>query len=385
LLTPVSTNRFDRASIGNSITATDSTCHFQFCSLPGQQYYIAVMNDIFYTYLMSVQVSVTSLGSNCVQYNGECSTAEPASFGNVLMGDTSALDKAVPLPSPACTSYTGSNNAWYSVTGTGSSIVAVSLSNDENVFITQLVAYKAINGCSQLVCVDSNSNEFLESSPNVVTFCTEVGAQYYVVVTSVGDGKGEYVVLINDGGETCTVPTNNCDYATQITSLPFSQAVDTTSAFGVPGFRPTCNSLRPSFKYEYFQLPTFGSSQGQYLTVDTCASDSYYNFDTVLAIYTTTANDCGAQTCVASNDDSSSCTSYGLASSVSFCAKPNTPYFAYVSGYFQTFGEFVVNAYSLAPCHGMFLFVLARAPHQRYVTERQRERERMNGPYLIAC
>jgi hypothetical protein len=336
-------------------------------------------------YYATVPVSVTE-GSGCVQYNSECLSAVVVQLGDYITGDTSAMSKAVPLPSPACTSYTGSNNAWYTITGTGESLYAYTSSYSSSTFTTQLVVYKAINGCSQLVCVDVSNDQ---STYTQTLFCSQVGVQYYLAVTSYGEGAGPYDFIVLSTSTPCTVPTNNCDYATQITSLPFSQAVDTTSAFGVPGFRPTCNSLRPSFKYEYFQLPTFGSSQGQYLTVDTCASDSYYNFDTVLAIYTTTANDCGAQTCVASNDDSSSCTSYGLASSVSFCAKPNTPYFAHVSGYFQTFGEFVVNAYSLAPCHGMFLFVLARAPHQRYVTERQRERqtdrERMNGPYLIAC
>ena len=83
---------------------------------------------------------------------------------------------------------------------------------------------------------------------------------------------------------------------------------------------------------------------GANITVSTCNAGT--NYDTKLFVYSGT---CGGFTCVRGNDDDSSCSTNGEASSVTFASVVGTTYYVLVGGYLGASGAFALSATCATP------------------------------------
>lgn len=100
--------------------------------------------------------------------------------------------------------YEGSNTApdeWYRIVGTGNQIT-VSLCSGYTAFDTQILVVCSAD-CQNFTCVAGNDDAFtscpVAGSRSIATFCSELGATYYVVVDGWSAGSGNFELLITQG------------------------------------------------------------------------------------------------------------------------------------------------------------------------------------------
>jgi len=137
------------------------------------------------------------------------------------------------------------------------------------------------------------------------------------------------------------IPTNGmCSSATLIESVPF---VDNGSTSSVPpvgegNLATTCiNTVSFFTKGVWYKL----EGDGRCYTVSTQGS----TFDTVLAVYSTTAG-CEELSCLAENDQFD----FSSTSQVSWVADVDVDYYILVAGYFEDSGSYSVSI-SVRPGH----------------------------------
>ncbi|MBS0195258.1 MAG: hypothetical protein JSR77_00710 [Planctomycetes bacterium] len=128
---------------------------------------------------------------------------------------------------PFCGVTAGSRSAWYKIVGNGNTLVATTDAGAGTLTDTLIQVFCATNGCSNLGCIggDDDSGAGLLST---LSFCSQNGAEYYVVVSGFSGGTGTFRVAVNDSGAPCTgaiacVATGAC-------CLPDSQTCEQLSA-----------------------------------------------------------------------------------------------------------------------------------------------------------
>jgi hypothetical protein len=127
----------------------------------------------------------------------------------------------------------------------------------------------------------------------------------------------EYTPSGGGGG----VPNDDCVAPKAISSVPFSDSIDTREAGGVSSDPVTCSGDPNSHSVWYSITPTVNTVYG----VDTVGSD----YDTVLSVFT---GNCGSLTQIACNNDFGSAISDRKNSVVTFSAIAGTTYLIQAGG-----------------------------------------------------
>ncbi len=211
--------------------------------------------------------------------NDDCGTAEAISVNGATATANTAL--ANDDVTDFCGTSTPAQGVWYVVTGTGNTMTA-STCNAGSDFDTKIQVFCT---CSPEVCVGGNDDDCgLQSS---VTWCSEVGQEYHILVGGFS-GSGNLELSVTDDSLTCgspvscAIPTgacctgiicdststeaacdtlggswfegescpafscptpvaDTCDVATIITAVPYTAIVDTSGATSDPP-AGSCNS-----------------------------------------------------------------------------------------------------------------------------------------------
>lgn len=227
--------------------------------------------------------------------NDDCAGAQALSVPDSVSGDTSP---AAPDTAPTCGTTDGTAGAvWYSVIGTGQQITA-SLCGSS--FDTKIRVYT--DGCGTLTCVAGNDDSC--STQSEVTWCSDVGVEYLILVHGFSGNAGAFTLDISDAGA-CPAPLANdfCPDATVVPdgALPFT---DTGVDYGLAtnDLDISCNSgsnTETRFGVWYTYTPSVDCT----LTVDIVGSPFQ---DTAHAIFDGT--DCNTLNEIDCSDPQSSST-----------------------------------------------------------------------------
>jgi subtilisin-like proprotein convertase family protein len=144
--------------------------------------------------------------------NDFCSGAILMSIGDFVNGNTCS---ATPNPEAGvCSGQTlSSGGLWYKVIGNGNTLTADTCSSSGALYDTRLSVYCGDCSASPMTCVGGNDDSCgLRSS---VTFCTQEGATYYILVHGFSAGRGDFTLTVQDSFTPCTptvlcIPTGAC-------------------------------------------------------------------------------------------------------------------------------------------------------------------------------
>ena len=229
------------------------------------------------------------------------------SAGNAyLTGNTFSTN--FPTASPLQASSGGSEDAFVTkLNPTGSALV----------YSTYLGGSGGEGGSD--IAVDSAGNAYLTGETASTNFSTTTGT----FQTALAGGSDAFVTKI------VALPNDNFADATVITTTPYSNTVDTSSATTeTTDPTPACgNGSRGKSVWYRFTPPTSGT-----VTADTFGS----NYDTILSVWTGSPGAFSAEAC---NDDAGAT----LQSQVSFTATAGTAYFFMISAYWDDGGTLVFN------------------------------------------
>ena len=127
--------------------------------------------------------------------NDDCANAEPLSVPSLTFGSTllAATDDA-----PTCGTTNTAPGVWYSIDGTGTTVTA-SLCGETTQYDSKISVF--CGDCSVLNCVTGNDDFCgLQSE---VSFCTEVGATYLILVHGFSSSVGDFELEITEDGVEC--------------------------------------------------------------------------------------------------------------------------------------------------------------------------------------
>jgi hypothetical protein len=133
-----------------------------------------------------------------VPSNDACAGATAISVGSsAVYSDLGATDDA---GIPTCgTSGNLLSGVWYSVIGDGHTLTASTVGVETNIN-SFLRVYRG--SCASLVCMGNNDNINTDSSASVVSWCSDVGVTYYIVVSTFASTlspQGSFRLSISEG------------------------------------------------------------------------------------------------------------------------------------------------------------------------------------------
>jgi hypothetical protein len=237
---------------------------------------------------------------------GNATTISSLPFSDAL--DTTQATTA--SDDPSCSG--NAHSVWYSFRpSTRVSVIADTFGSD---YDTTLSAYSGSRGSlTQVACNDDSGS--LQSR---ISFTAAGGVTYRLMVASFDDGVGGQLTF---SIRRAPPPPSNDAFgnATIIRALPFSDAIDTSSATGASS-DPLCDGHAHSVWYVFRPSATVD------VVSDTLGSD----YDTTLSAYRGTL---GSLTQVACNDDSG-----GLQSRIIFTARAGVRYHLMVASSFDSDG-----------------------------------------------
>lgn len=129
--------------------------------------------------------------------NDDCAAAIPLALPSTVSGDTSGASGDA---APFCGTSNTAPGVWYSVAGSGNN-VTVSTCSANTGYDTKLSVY--CQGCTELLCVGGNDDDFgcpTGGLQSTVTFCTEAGAEYQVLVHGFSSNAGPFELSGSEGG-----------------------------------------------------------------------------------------------------------------------------------------------------------------------------------------
>ena len=147
---------------------------------------------------------------------------------------------------------------------------------------------------------------------------------------------------------TPSIPNDACANATNISSLPYSSGVLSTS--GAVSDVPTSTSGCSTFGSNVWYKVVGNNTQ---LTASTCNAST--NFDTELRVYTGSCGALNNMVEVVCNDDDAACAVSTLRSTATWCAYSGVTYYI-TAGYFSstaTYGNYVLSITSGATCSSL--------------------------------
>jgi hypothetical protein len=190
----------DATDLGNNILACNddfggcgSTSELAAPVVSGQQYLIRVGG---YDGASGSGTLSIACGPN------ECAGPTALDVPSSTLGSTTG---GIPPIAPSCgpNFSLSSPGVWYTVTGTGNMMTA-STCNPISNFDTQLAVY--CNGCDTLTCIDGNDDAIICAEPSLstVTWCSESGATYQILVHGFSSTSGDFQLDISDDGVSCS-------------------------------------------------------------------------------------------------------------------------------------------------------------------------------------
>ena len=243
---------------------------------------------------------------------------------------------------PLCeTNYVGPG-VWSSFVGTGRRVM-LSTCTDGTDFDTVLAVYSTSDGtCGSRKCIDVYDEGYYENSwcpakgrADAITVDTVANELYYVAV--IGDGfgtTGNFGLLAFD-------ESNSCDNATG--PLPVDGSITNGSNVNARMTGPLCetNYVGPGVWYTFV-------GTGRRVMLSTCTDRT--DFDTVLAVYSTSDGTCGSLKCIDVYDEgyyeNSWCPAKGRADAITVDTVANELYYVAVIGDgFGTTGNFGLLAF----------------------------------------
>lgn len=247
--------------------------------------------------------------------NDLCSNALPLACGQALNGTTL---NATSDAGPTCGTAITAPGVWYAITGNGQQIT-VSTCPDEQ-YDTKLNVYTS--GCGALVCVGGNDDAAAGVYCSTVSFASEPGITYLVLVQGYGGETGPFTITA-----ACQGLTN--DVCAGALPLTCGQTYSGTTADATADAAPFCETgvTAPGVWYDLV-------GTGQQVSISTCLDEQY---DTKLNVYT---GSCSALACLTGNDDAED----GVyCSTVTFLAEQGVTYHVLVQGYNGETGPFTLT------------------------------------------
>jgi hypothetical protein len=303
-----------------------------FEALAGNTYYIYVTGHQGANGNFAMSVS-------CSILNDLCANALPIECGEAVNGSTTG---ATADNVPDCgTSLNTAPGVWYTFLGNGLELTLETCAPTG--FDTKLGVFEGT--CGALQCVAGNDDDCGLRSR--VTFDSEDGVTYYVLVTGFGSANGAFTLtFVGDCGAPPPPPPGNNDFCDGATLVSCGSVVTGTTTDATAEAVPTCGTALNTAPGRWYRFV----GTGEQVVATTCNPGT--NFDTKLGVFT---GACGGLVCVAGNDDGSpgggqdpACFSVpGLninrASTVSFLSAPGVDYYIYVTGFLTATGNYELS------------------------------------------
>jgi hypothetical protein len=237
--------------------------------------------------------------------NDNCSSPIAIACGQALDGTT---EGATADAAPTCGATVTAPGVWYSITGNGQQIT-LSTCPDEQ-YDTKLNVYTG--SCGALVCVAGNDDANGDVFCSTVSFASESGTDYLVLVQGYDGDTGPFTLTASCEGITLDV----CQGALPITC---NQTYTGSTESATPDAAPFCETgiTAPGVWYSFV-------GTGQQTVISTCPDEQ---FDTKLNVY---SGPCDALICATGNDDAAEGV---FCSTATFVADAGTTYYVLVQGY----------------------------------------------------
>lgn len=252
--------------------------------------------------------------------NDLCSNALPLACGQALTGTTL---NATSDAAPACGTAISAPGVWYTIIGNGQQITLSTCPDEE--YDTKLNVYEG--SCGALVCVGGNDDAAAGVYCSTVSFASQVGTAYLVLVQGYDGESGPFTLTA-----TCQGLSNDvCAGALPITC---GQTYSGTTANATSDAAPFCETgvTAPGVWHDFV-------GTGQQVIISTCPDEAY---DTKLNVYT---GSCNALSCLNGNDDAAD---GAFCSTVTFVAELGVTYHVLVQGYDGETGPFELSVQCLA-------------------------------------
>jgi hypothetical protein len=212
--------------------------------------------------------------------------------------------------------------------------MVVSTCTEDTNFNTRMALYSSSGGeCNDLTCVtwfdDDSGACSLGALASTIYFDSTEGTTYYIAIIGANDSVGTFGVYVAEG-------SSGCNEA--VTSLPVDGSVTTgTNENGSRTTFSSCNGADVSGRSSWYSF----IGTGQRMVVSTCTKDT--NFNTRMALYSSSGGECNDLTCVTWFDDDSGACSFGaLASTIYFDSTEGTTYYIAIIGANASVGTFGV-------------------------------------------
>mgnify|MGYP003571894847 CR=1 FL=1 len=146
-----------------------------------------------------IEVTPSAAGGDGVS-NDDCSGAISVGANSSTNGSTTG---ATIDGTEACGTAITAPGVWYTVVGTGNSMTA-STCGPFFGYDTKVTVY--CGSCDDLTCLAGNDDNCIGGASGLlstVTWCSQAGADYYILVHGFSSGTGDFTLNVSDGGS-CT-------------------------------------------------------------------------------------------------------------------------------------------------------------------------------------
>ncbi len=200
-------------------------------------------------FIVNLPLLALATASSLGPQNDDCSSAIPVLVPSVTAGSTVGASSD-PAAGPACGTSITVGGVWYSVTGTGNTITATTCAQNavqpgSADFNSKLSIF--CNTCEALSCVGGNDNGCGFFFQSTVSWCSEVGVEYLILVHG-DDEQGNFELSVYDG-PSCDNPPDCTPPPTGACCFPGFTCVD-ASALG-------CEDAGGVFQGEATECATF--------------------------------------------------------------------------------------------------------------------------------
>jgi hypothetical protein len=249
----------------------------------------------------------------CQPMNDACYNPTLLRFGVPIIGRT--IRATTETISSNCNIENGSD-VWYSVVGTGDTIVATTCSKET--FVGTIVdVFSGPDSCEDLECIPGTKSGCAEGlKGGTVSWPSEAGVSYHLRVFTV-DYEDQFEIVVWDVAPsentacTTSVVSNSIDTLGSTLDLSDQLETDTCGEIGTPGL--------------WYQVT---AAEDGVMRASTCSNKTYIN--SAIAIFT---GDCDTYTCVRSansNQGTFGCTETGIV--VDWNVTSSQTYFVYIRG-----------------------------------------------------
>jgi len=150
--------------------------------------------DLFIDYVDCPTIPANDLCDDAIAVTVPSSTAGTTEYATV---DDNA---------PECGTEITAPGVWYSVIGTGNTMTATTC-DSATTYDSKLSVY--CGGCADPVCIDGNDDDCAlpgQGLNSTVTWCSNVGEEYLILVHGFSSGSGPFLLDISDDGIACQDP-----------------------------------------------------------------------------------------------------------------------------------------------------------------------------------